>query len=434
MFTVVAVLSLVATSCGESAEPREGRGNDDVGLESTPIDVGQPEATDTPIGTVPGSTPPSVIVRVGDLPAVDLTAVVPLDESSLHVTGTATGSDGDRLVGVQLVVDPDRPGERTVTAEVQGGEFAMTVGRLSPGLHTLCPAAVEVSGSMIVLDQELNPCGSAVLGPLGVGTTGVANPPTPVAPGDDHPLRDVIRDAGVSVQLGDGSTMWFFGDSFEFDESGQLRYLISNTAAWSAAGEPARTRDAVSDGKPHVFLAPPENWCGASEYSEPLFWPDSAVAVNQPDGTDRVLVFVGKYCVGRGFLDIDQRGLAVVEVVYDPADPPADRPIVGTLLELALAPESAKFGAASVLASDGYIYGYHCGDFRGTWGPCRVARLRPTEAIDNSQWRYWSGSDPAEPSSWVADEDRASAMVMPAAVGREPRPIAAFTVIHDESR
>jgi hypothetical protein len=160
-------------------------------------------------------------------------------------------------------------------------------------------------------------------------------------------------------------------------------------------------------------------------------WPEAAIAVPLADGRDRVVVFMGKVCLGTGFLDIDDVGLAVAEYLYDPEDPPVDRPVRGRVTQPDLAPTTARFGRAAVLAPDGYVYGQECGVFPDAWGPCRVARVRPESLTEPAAWRYWNGGPWIDATSWSSDRRDAAPTAMPAPVG-EPYPVAAFDLEHDE--
>ncbi len=368
-----------------------------------------------------------------------LTTVRPTPDGEIDVRGVIVGPDRPAVSTIavtthdgSVVTDgPATPGR----VPVDDGTFRFAIDGLSPGTHLVCPVAAEAV-------QVLTPgpdadvgvgigCGWAVIGSPAVGTTGRPASSTAVAPEPGHPLHGTERDAGVSVQLGDGSVLWFFGDTAERTADGGFRYFVNNTAAWASADAPTTTHDAVGPGDgPVLFADPPEGICSASPYSNPALWPEAAIAVPLPDGRDRVVVFMTKVCLGAGFLDIEDVGLAVVEYLYDPDDPPVDRPVRGRVTQADLAPTTARFGRAALLAPDGFVYGQECGVFPDAWGPCRVARVRPEVLTDPAAWRYWIGGPWTDAASWSARRSDAAPMAMPAPVG-EPYPVAAFDLEYD---
>jgi hypothetical protein len=171
--------------------------------------------------------------------------------------------------------------------------------------------------------------------------------------------------------------------------------------------------------------------CDGSRFWKGALWPESAVAIPQDDGTDRVAVVMSKVCLGSTWLDIETVGYALVEYRYDPADPPADQPIRGEVTQPDLAAADAGYGRALLLEPDGYLYGYECGSFPDNWGPCRVGRVLPDEVTDPTAWRYWNGSDWTDPRSWVLDQTAAGAMELPGDA-QTALPVAAFGVTYDE--
>jgi hypothetical protein len=371
---------------------------------------------------------------------IRLTAVRPAAEGAIEVRGVLVGPGRRATSTIAVTTHEGAVAADALAAPgrvaVDDGTVRFTVDGLSPGTHLVCPVAaeaIEVVAPRPDVDVGVGTgCGSAVIGDPAVGTTGRPASSTVVAPRPGHPLRATERDGGVSVELGDGSVLWFFGDTAERGADGGLRYFVNNTAAWASADAPTTTRDAVEpDGTPVLFADPPEGICSASPYPNPAMWPEAAIAVPLADGRDRVVVFMGKVCLGTGFLDIDDVGLAVAEYLYDPEDPPVDRPVRGRVTQPDLAPTTARFGRAAVLAPDGYVYGQECGVFPDAWGPCRVARVRPESLTEPAAWRYWNGGPWIEASSWSPDRRDAAPTAMPAPVG-EPYPVAAFDLEHDE--
>jgi len=278
-------------------------------------------------------------------------------------------------------------------------------------------------------------CGTVVIGGpaegVNAGATGRAIGIEAVGPAPDHPLYLMERDGGVSAELSDGSTIWLFGDTALRDNDGSLQFFIHNTAAEAAADDPLTTRDAVtSGGEPALFAEAPAGMCAGARFGDPALWPESAVAIPQPDGTDRVVEVMSKVCMGNDWLDIEGIGSAISEYIYDPRDPPADRAIRGTVTQPDLSPSRAAFGRALLAHPDGVLYGYHCGDFPDAWGPCRVAQVAPADVTEPSAWRMWNGGDWRSASSWVQSRDAAAAMDVPGAEA-EMLPVAAFGVVND---
>lgn len=375
---------------------------------------------------------------VADDGSVLLTAVTPDADRSVTIRGVITGADAGAVsmldVRSDVGVVTDAGNVEVDSVEVDHQAFRFDVSELEDGTWSVC---ADRSGISV---QERRPtpaaadgCGTIVIGDLNVGTTGRTVGVRVVAPPPDHPLYLMERDAGVSVELSDGSTIWFFGDTMERRSDGSLEYFVNNTAAWAAPEAPTVTRDAVSaGGEPILFAAPPPGTCTASVYPDAALWPEAAVALPQEDGTDRVVVVMSKVCLGSTWLDIETVGYAVAEFVYDPDDPPADRPITGEVTQPDLAPADAGYGRALLLADDGQLYGYQCGMFPDTWGPCRVARVSADDITDTASWSYWNGGDWIDPASWVPERAAAAPMDLAGAAEPNTLPVAAFGVVDDD--
>ncbi len=374
-------------------------------------------------------------------PQGHLTQVTPAGVGSVLVKGTATDPDGAVGLRVRVDVDGGLPAGRSTTVEVSGGVFNAEVTGLAPGLHTLCPVGLDVDGGFGIRGDGEFICGSTVVGDVAVGTGGEAGNPTWVAPPDGHPLRLTSRDAGVSTQLRDGSTMWFFGDTLEHDNVGDLRYFKNNSAAWAAPGAPTVTRDGVDTSgggsQPWQFVDAPD-FCGGSAYPNAALWPESAVAVAQANGTDRILVFMSKVCLGDEFLEIESRGMALVEFTYDPVNPPRDSRIQGTITQVNLFGPEHPYGRAAVPGDDGSsIYAYECGMFDPDnmfeQRPCTVGRVAFANRTDPGAWTYWRGSagdDHMDDSKWTSDPALATNLESP--TGSDVlAPVAAFTLSRD---
>lgn len=274
----------------------------------------------------------------------------------------------------------------------------------------------------------------------------------PVGPPAGHPLAAMSRDAGVSTILGDGSVMWFFGDTSESAPGGDLRYFVNNTAAVADGVRPHETSDAIDgEGHPVLVFAPlatpsftpacPQDW-------KPVFWPLSAVTVPSAgdEGVDRVIVYLANVCLGNNEMQMSSRGVSVGEYIYDHANPPTDlRPIVGRVLTQNLFPTSARAYGMAALYDGEFVYAYHCGkpgsDGTVNWpnnpgyGPCTVGRVAPALVGDPSSYAYYLGSehDADDDDSWSDDPRSAGGMQIPVIDESADRemPVAAFTITSD---
>lgn len=353
----------------------------------------------------------------------------PEGAGAARLTGTAADVDG-AVTQARLRVDGGPP--RTVA--VAAGLWEDVVTGLGAGPHSICATLVDVPSAPgfpgATGDREL-PCSTVVVGGTSVGSAGAPTWIADVGPPPGHPLARIDRDGGVSVQLRDGSSMWFFADSSEVDAEGHLRYFVNNTAAWSAPGS-TQTRDAVAAGpRPVQFVDPGQDFPACPAGRTPAMWPLSAV-VQPVGGRDRVVVFLGNVCLG-GFLDITEAGIAVAEYWYDPAAPPVDSPVRGTLLRQVLFVAGADdHGTAAVIDDAGRINAYACRRpptptfmVPGAYGPCTVGRVDPAHVEDPASWRWWNGS------SWTSDKAAAAPMALPDAVNGFSLPVASASVARD---
>ena len=355
-------------------------------------------------------------------PGGSLTSVAPAGSSGVRVRGTATDPDGSGVVSVRVSVD----GVLRNTVPAAPG-YDVTVNGLADGGHRVCVVGVDRPGSSVgVTGDRAWPCGSVIVGPTSVGSTGTSGPSTPVGPPPGHPLDTIDRDAGVSVALPDGSTFWVFGDSLARNADGSLRYFVNNTAAWARPGQPSVTRDAVVGDQP-VLFAPPtptDPPCVAPSIHQ-AFWPLSAVAVPNGGGTTRVVVYLEKICLGDAPLQFSGREIAVVDWIYDPSHPPDGLPVRSTLVSGAVFPRHG-FGSAAVVGMDGRIYAYSCDP---PAEGCEVARVSPSSVGDPAAYRYYDGS------GWQADPAAAAPMELPVGPGSEGAnlPVASFGIAHDDA-
>jgi hypothetical protein len=372
---------------------------------------------------------------------VVLTAITPDPHGVVVVRGvdTRVGTDAPSHIAVSTtagtVTDSDTASPIT-EVDVDNQAFRFRIVGLPAGRYAMCPSEIEISVYRRPLAPEVaDGCATVVIdganGQLHIGTTGLAITSQTVGPSTDHPLFLMERDAGVSVQLSDQSTLWFFGDTLMRGPNGDLRFFVNNTAAWATVDAPHTTRDAITaDDEPALFAVAPEGTCAGARFPDPALWPESAVAIAQPDGTDRVVVVMSKVCIGREWLDIETVGYAIAEYIYDPAHPPQDQPVRGQLTQPDLASAAAGWGRAMFVHPDGFLYGYHCGEYLENWGPCQVGRVMSSAVTDVDAWRFWNGGDWRNASSWVRSVEAAAAMALPGAE-EQMLPVAAFGVVFE---
>jgi hypothetical protein len=337
-------------------------------------------------------------------------------------------------VSLRVLVD----GQLRTTIQANGG-FSTTISGLSTGSHSICVTATDIVGTAPgVMGDRAFTCGAVSLatasGAVSIGTTGSPSVIGSVGPAASSPIAGVDRDAGISVTLHDGSTMWFFGDSSQTDLSGNLRYFVSGTAAYSPPGQPRTTTDAVINGAPVTF-GTPISWGAPCPATAPnhVMWPMSATVQPKGGSLDRVIVFMENVCLGSGGTG-ESRGLAVVDWYYDSNNPPANQPIVANVLNQQIR-DTRTYGVSSVLAPDGFVYASTCdGPLTGGWftdyGPCHVSRVNPDDVDDRTAYQYWTGA------GWSSDIGQVGAVVLPDLVAQDGStvpvyPVASFTTRYD---
>ncbi|HNI34168.1 MAG TPA: DUF4185 domain-containing protein [Microthrixaceae bacterium] len=300
--------------------------------------------------------------------------------------------------------------------------------------------AAVVAGALIALaactrdspigDGTTTPSASIPAAPV---VTDGPSPPIPVGPPDGHPLHPLDRDAGVSARLRDGSMIWFFGDTGQFDGAGRLVSFEIGTAAWAPAATPTATADFDDGfGRPVAFATPTPSFptCPPEAPSAGM-WPLSAIVV--PDGeVDRVVVWMLNICLGSATYGATM-GTSVGEWVYDP-HAPRDGAIEVTVLNQLLFEASpggrAAFGTAAVL-TDGLAYVYTCGIPERAislddYGPCHVARVEPSKVADPDAYEMWTGV------TWEPNGDPAP-LLLDEHGGQQTPPVGPFSVGWDES-
>lgn len=380
-------------------------------------------------------------------PVGSLSSVQPVTRTSVRVRGSAADPDTAGSVHVRLRVSGAGMQQTVTAATGAGGLFDVTLSGLHDGSHSICPVIIDeptvpsLPGA-VTGDRSL-PCGSAVLGVDGIGTTGTPSLTGGVGPPVGHAVERIDRDGGVSVQLFDGTVLWLFGDSLERDSAGRDLYFLNNTAALATSTEPAVTRDAVVDGSPVEFVTPSAEHSAAMDCppDRPVsgLWPMSASAGSRTGSTQKVVMFFANMCMG-GPDEFEDRGVAVVEWTYRAGATPPGSPLTGTVVEEFLFDvDGPEWGSASWTRSEGghdVVYGYDCASpdptggvqFPNEWGRCTVGRVGVANVADSSAWRWWDGS------SWSADPGSAASMggiPDPSPSTDSKAPVAAFNVAWD---
>ena len=332
---------------------------------------------------------PDVGSALGIDPRVGVRARIPITEPGRHdicLTARNAGRGRDQLLGCRVIeVDDHRPtaevdelsasgttmsvtgwafdvdsaGPRTVEVTVDGTTttttanlerpdligrlggratnvgFAVDIDDLDAGRHSVCVTVVDAPtppGSAAITGDRSPPCGAIVIrsnspSSLGLGTTGSpTGSPIPVGTRTGR-LADLDRDAGVSVQLHDGSVLWLFGDSATYDANGRLESFVNGTGAWAPGSDRSWTQDATDpSGRPYLLAAPtPEFPSCPSSMPQRAMWPLSAVAVRSSATTDRVIVHLADMCLG-SMTEFSYRGIAVADWTYDRTAPPPGVP------------------------------------------------------------------------------------------------------------
>ena len=232
--------------------------------------------------------------------------------------------------------------------------------------------------------------------PGAFAASGPISAPVRIGPPAGSALDGIDRDAGVSVRLRDGSTLWLFGDTARAADNESLEYFEIGTAAWAAPGAPTVTNDVAIGGQPVAFATPQAGFppCPGSAPT-PGMWPSSAVV--QPLGdVDRVIIWMENICLGSSIHGA-ARGIAVAEWIYDPARPPTDAPIRARILNQTLFPQRS-FGLASLVDDDGRAIVYTCqapeqGGMPEQYGPCHAAKVDLDRVADPTAYSTWTGQD-----------------------------------------
>lgn len=194
-------------------------------------------------------------------------------------------------------------------------------------------------------------------------------------------------DVGVSVPLGSGRTLWFFGDSFVAwaKERPDARYsspprMVRNTALLQKGRCLLETPGSL----PNSLQLIPDD--GRS-----WFWPTAGVAVGK-----KVFVFVQRMVsTDANSWEFDLAGMDVAVFSVSREGFPLFERVVGTPgSRLSSSAGAAAWGAAVV--ADGpwlYVYGSQRPREDLVFGhEVYVARVRSSQVADASRWRFWDGS------------------------------------------
>ncbi|WP_133059054.1 MULTISPECIES: DUF4185 domain-containing protein [unclassified Nocardioides] len=200
-------------------------------------------------------------------------------------------------------------------------------------------------------------------------------------------------DVGADVRLQDGRFALVFGDTLRGESFDGPRFVRNSMMLWD--------EDCVSVVLPHNKGALiPDRLDGVG------YWPMSVGVAHQP-GYDLVLVSAQRVkTTGGGSFGFDNLGPALaVFVVHEGGTPQ----LIATE---DVGPDSAdksrpEWGAAlTVDAGWLYLYGTANPEEPGVFGfSLQVARVRPDDVLEASQWRYWDGA------TWQTDPDRAAELI-----------------------
>ncbi len=307
------------------------------------------------------------------------------------------------LGGSMTACADDPPG---AAAEEPGG------GAAAPTMSVGVPLDPDVAALLEVDDPGSVP---------GVGPAGW--PFASVGPPAGHPLERIDRDVGISVELGDGSRLWLFGDTAEREPGGGLRYFEVGTAAWAPADDPTVTRDGSVGGLPVPLVAEPSGRppCPPQAPRSGV-WP--LAAVTDPGDPNRVLVWSGNICLGSSTV-LESQGISLGEWRHDPARPPVDRPVQLRVLNPLLFPSQDELGAVIGVGDGRHLVAMGCRppQIEGWAGPgsagpapadgsCVLRRVDVADVADSAAYEPWTGAQwgggPPSPvdlprqSTWVS--------------------------------
>lgn len=205
-------------------------------------------------------------------------------------------------------------------------------------------------------------------------------------------------DVGADVELGDGRFLVVFGDTVRSDEFDGPRFARNSMMLWDD--------DCVS-----VVLPPSRGALIRDRLDGVGYWPMSTGVAHRP-GYDLVLVSTQRVkATGAGSFDFANLGPALAVFVVPAGETPQ------LIAAEDIGPDETSrtrpaWGAAMAVADDWlYLYGTAHPDEAGVFGfSLSVARVRPEDVLESSEWRYWTGS------RWGRDPDQAG-QVLPAVGG-----------------
>jgi hypothetical protein len=200
-------------------------------------------------------------------------------------------------------------------------------------------------------------------------------------------------DIGVDVHLGDGRSLWLFGDTLRRTSSGVS--FVRNSMVVFARGcarvvQPPGGTAVVPDRGDGVGYWPMSVWQAEGDDTTVYAMLQRVAEVTDDDNPGGFVTLGPSLATFRVSAGAPPQLISRIDLGAD--DP---------------SPEKPEWGAASAL--DGgwlYLYGTSTRDLPGVHGfALRVARVRPDRVADLSQWSYWNGL------GWTADPDDATAVI-----------------------
>lgn len=245
----------------------------------------------------------------------------------------------------------------------------------------------------------IDPVGSADCGRAGRWTS--AQDANTWMQGLDHLPQWRAADVGLTVRLGDGRTLWVFGDTAR---SGEYRPRFVSSSAL------------VTDGRCTVqWVDETGGFIGNSPGS--VCWPSSMAVLPARSYDD---VVIGCSRVRRTSTDIfgfDYLGLSIATLRV-PHGGVGTRPVVTAIGPDLDDPTQINWGTALLPVGDQmYIYGTRASAAPGSPRSLLLARVGVGAVATRSAWTFWDGQ------GWVADEHRAAAVI-----GTDPGVSQALTV------
>ena len=212
-------------------------------------------------------------------------------------------------------------------------------------------------------------------------------------------------------------TLFVFGDTMIGEiKAGKLKQsdfsMINNSIAYLKGSDP--DPDKISfywnenkDGKPASFFVPTASKAGTYEY----YWPGDGFVNIDGDGNTYLFFYLIRNIPGLAVFPFEQVGVSLIKLPKGSRPPFTNVEQIETPLFVQHEnnPESISFGSGifantkstGAPSPDGYIYVY---GVKGLDKQLLVARVKPGNFLDFTQWRYWDGRQ------WSTDIHAASAV------------------------